>query len=69
MGEVTYEFEKDTGFMEWLRHYNDNYDSSDPDWWRSEYSGNIKGMYDAFLEGKRQGNAGLNTNSARALIR
>ncbi len=33
-------------FGEWLERYDEN-----PDWWRTEYSGHIKGMYDAFTAG------------------
>lgn len=52
--EHHYEFESDEGFMRFLREY----DPSDPDWWHSEYSGNLKGMYDAYNAGKNQGARG-----------
>jgi hypothetical protein len=52
--EFHYEFESDEGFMKFLREYEPN----DPDWWHSEYSGNLRGMYAAYQAGKNQGERG-----------
>lgn len=49
--EFHYEFEKDEGFMRFLREFNPDW----PEWWECEYSGDLKGMYQAYLCGMKDG--------------
>lgn len=57
LSEYNYEFEADEKFMDFLR--TRGADPSDTEWWQSEYSGNLYGMYAAwqagFEWGKNQG--------------
>lgn len=49
--EFHYDFEGDEKFMKFLRESEPDW----PDWWESEYSGHLKGMYQAYLQGKMDG--------------
>ena len=46
MKDLYEEMKQDKDYMEWLKKYLLDY--------KSEYSGNLLNMYEAFLEGKRQ---------------
>lgn len=46
--ELHHEFEKDENFMRFLRELEPDW----PDWWETEYSGHLKGMYRAYIQGK-----------------
>jgi hypothetical protein len=52
--EFHYEFESDEWFMKFLRELR----PENPDWWESEYSGNLRNMYAAYQAGKDQAGRG-----------
>ena len=58
---MSQDFIHDDAFIQWLRTQG----GPDPDWWQSEYSGNIYFAHDAWLAGQ----AATTTETARVLIR